>query len=255
MRGGGAAHGLVKRAAAASSLKCGAMRRALLALFLLALVPSTSSAWARPPVVVELFTAQGCSSCVKANELVSAMSDRPDVLALTFSVDYWDYMGWPDTFARPEFTDRQRAYARKLALREVYTPQVVIDGKAQASGVRPERIEPLVDQMAQERRNPPDMLFMGATRVAVGSGPVPRGGAEVWMIRYDPRPVEVTPRRGDTRGQTLVQRNVVHEIARLGAWRGRPTAYRLPAAAAEGLETVVIVQGAKGGRILAVLAK
>jgi hypothetical protein len=180
--------------------------------------------------VVELFTAQGCSSCIKANELVSELSERPDVLALTFAVDYWDYMGWPDTFAQPAFTERQRAYARKLALREVYTPQVVIDGEVQASGVRPERIEPLVDQAAREARNPPDMMFMGSRRVAVGSGPVPRGGAEVWLVRYDPRPQEVTPRRGDTRGQTLVQRNMVREIERLGAWRGKPTAYRMPVA-------------------------
>lgn len=249
------AHGLVKRAAAPFSLKCGAMRRALLAFLLLALIPSVSPARSRPPVVVELFTAQGCSSCVKANALVSELSERPDVLALTFAVDYWDYMGWPDTFARPEFTERQRAYARKLELREVYTPQVVIDGKVQASGVRPEKIEPLVDQIVREARNPPDMQFMGSRRVAVGSGPVPRGGAEVWLIRYDPRPIEVTPKRGDTRGQTLVQRNVVREIERLGAWRGKPTAYKVPAAESEGLETVVLVQANKGGRIIAVLAK
>lgn len=231
------------------------MRRLLLALLLLALVPSAAPAGVRPPVVVELFTAQGCSSCIKANELVSELSERPDVLALTFAVDYWDYMGWPDTFAQPAFTERQRAYARKLALREVYTPQVVIDGQVQASGVRPEKIEPLVDQVARETRNPPDMMFMGKRRVAVGSGPVPRGGAEVWLVRYDPRPQEVTPRRGDTRGQTLVQRNMVREIARLGAWRGRPTAYRMPVAEIEGLETVVLVQASKGGKIIAVLAK
>ncbi len=248
-------HGLVKRAPASSSFKCGAMRRLLLALLLLALVPSAAPARVRPPVVVELFTAQGCSSCIKANELVAELSDRPDVLALTFAVDYWDYMGWPDTFAQPEFTERQRAYVRKLALREVYTPQVVIDGRVQASGVRPETIEPLVDQAARERRDPPDMLFLGSRRVAVGSGPVPRGGAEVWLVRYDPRPQEVTPKRGDTRGQTLVQRNMVREIKRLGAWRGRPTAYRMPPAETEGLETVVLVQANKGGRILAVLAK
>jgi hypothetical protein len=121
--------------------------------------------------------------------------------------------------------------------------------------VRPEKIEPLVDQVVRERRDPPDMMFLGTRKVAVGSGPVPRGGAEVWLIRYDPRPVEVTPKRGDTRGQTLIQRNVVHQIERLGAWRGRPTAFKMPAAETDGLETVVLVQGAKGGKIIAVLAK
>lgn len=250
-----ASHGLVKRAAAPSSIKCGAMRRALFTILLLLMLPTAAPAAERPPVLVELFTAQGCSSCARANVLVSELSERPDVLALTFAVDYWDYLGWPDTFARPAFTERQRAYARKMALREVYTPQVVIDGKVQASGVKPERIEPLVDQLARESRNPPDMLFMANGKVAVGSGPVPRGGADVWLVRYDPRTVEVTPRKGDTRGQALVQRNMVREISRLGAWRGKPTAYRLPASGAEGLETVVLVQAAKGGKIIGVLAK
>ena len=100
------------------------MRKALFAFVLLLLFPTASPALARPPVVVELFTAQGCSSCGVANATVADLAKRPDVLALTFAVDYWDYLGWPDTFAKPEFTERQRAYARKLALREVYTPQV-----------------------------------------------------------------------------------------------------------------------------------
>jgi len=231
------------------------MRRVVLSFLLLLLVPSAAPAAGRPPVVVELFTAQGCSSCGKANALVSQLAERPDVLALTFPVDYWDYLGWPDTFARPEFSERQRAYARRLDIREVYTPQVVIDGAVQASGVKPEKIEPLVDQAANAAINPPDMMFLGLHRVAVGSGPVPRGGADVWLIRYDPREQEITPKRGDNRGQTLVQRNVVRQIVRLGGWRGKPIALRMPAATEEGLSTVVVVQGAKGGKIISTLAK
>lgn len=248
-------HGLVKRAAAASSIKCGEMRKALLALIVLLLSPAAAPALGRPPVVVELFTAQGCSSCGAANALVSELSERPDVLALTFGVDYWDYLGWPDTFARPEFTDRQRAYARKLALREVYTPQIVVDGRVQASGVKGEAVEALVATALKTRSWPPDMQFLGTGRVAVGSGPAPRGGADVWLVRYDPRAVEVTPRRGDNKGQTLVQHNVVREVVRLGGWRGRPTAYRIPATEIEGLSTAVLVQAAKGGRIVAVLLR
>lgn len=231
------------------------MRNALVALLLSLLSLTASPALARPPVVVELFTAQGCSSCGAANVTVSQLAERTDVLALTFAVDYWDYLGWPDTFARPEFTERQRAYARKLALREVYTPQVVVDGRVQASGVKDDAVEALVATAARTRLNAPDMLFLGAHRVAVGSGPSPRGGADVWLIRYDPREQEVTPRRGDNKGQTLVQRNVVREIVRLGGWRGSPTAYRLPAAKEEGLAMAVIVQAPKGGKILGVAVK
>ncbi len=231
------------------------MRKTLLALVLSLLSLTASPALARPPVVVELFTAQGCSSCGAANALVAELAERPGVLALTVGVDYWDYLGWPDTFARPEFTDRQRAYARKLALREVYTPQVVVDGRVQASGVKDDAVEALIAAALKAPINPPDMIFMGARRAAVGSGPSPRGGADVWLIRYDPREQEVTPRRGDNKGQTLVQRNVVREIVRLGAWRGRPTAYRLPAAKEDGLAMAVIVQAPKGGKILGVAVK
>ena len=231
------------------------MRNALVAFVLSLLSLTASPALARPPVVVELFTAQGCSSCGAANARVSQLAERTDVLALTFAVDYWDYLGWPDTFARPEFTERQRAYARKLALREVYTPQVVVDGRVQASGVKGDAVDSLVSAALKTPLYAPDMIFMGERRVAVGSGPSPRGGADVWLIRYDPRQQEVTPRRGDNKGQTLVQRNVVREVVRLGAWRGKPTIYRLPAAAEEGLALAVIVQTPKGGKILAVLAR
>lgn len=233
------------------------MKRGLIALALLLLWPATTPAAARAgaPVVVELYTAQGCASCAGANDLVSELAARPGVLALTFAVDYWDYLGWPDTFARPEFTERQKAYQRRLALREVYTPQVIVDGRAQASGLKAEQVEALVDAAAKSTRWPPDMQFMGTRRVAVGSGPAPRGGADVWLVRYDPREQEITPRRGDNRGQTLVQRNVVREVVRLGAWRGRPTAYRLPKTELEGMATAVIVQAPRGGRIIAALAR
>ncbi len=232
------------------------MRKAFVALLLLLMLsPTAAPARARPPVVVELFTAQGCSSCIDANAQVSELAERPDVLALTFAVDYWDYLGWPDTFARPEFTERQRAYARKLALREVYTPQVVVDGRAQASAVKGEAVETLVATALKTPGNPPDMLFIGSRRVAVGSGPSPRGGADVWLIRYDPRALEVTPRRGDNKGQVLVQRNIVREVVRIGSWRGKPTAYRLPSTTVEGLAMAVLVQAPKGGKILGVVAR
>ncbi|NBB14109.1 DUF1223 domain-containing protein [Caulobacter sp. SLTY] len=237
------------------------MRRILLFLALAALVPgmapiaASAAQPSRPPVVVELFTAQGCSSCRAANDHLAEIADDPGVLALTFAVDYWDYLGWRDTFAQPAFVERQRAYARKLAIREVYTPQVVVDGRYQTGGGRADKVDALVTQAAKAPRNPPDMQFLGTTRVAVGSGPVPRGGAEVWLIRYDPRAQEVTPRKGDNRGETLVHKNVVRQVARLGGWAGRPTAYRTPKATEDGLKTVVILQAAKGGRILAVLTE
>ncbi|WP_436009043.1 DUF1223 domain-containing protein [Phenylobacterium sp. LjRoot219] len=210
---------------------------------------------AKPPVVVELYTAQGCASCTEANSYAAKLAERPGVLLLTFPVDYWDYLGWPDTFARPEYAERQKAYVARLALNEPYTPQVIVDGRAQAPGLRPEKVDKLVRDAAKAPADPPQIRFMGPRRVDVGTGRPPRGGAEVWMVRYDPREQEVAVKSGDNRGQTVVQKNVVREMKRLGPWRGRAQAYRLPKAAESGLVTVVIVQGARGGRVLGVARK
>ena len=230
-------------------------KAALFSLTLLALplsaVPGTAAA--RPPVVVELYTAQGCASCGEANGHVAKLADKPGVLALTFSVGYWDYLGWADTFAKPEFAERQKAYAVKLALREPYTPQVVVDGAAQATGSKTAKVDKLVADAAKARRlTPPDVRFVGERRVYVGSAHAPKGGGEVWLVRYDPREQDVLVKSGDNKGQTLTEKNVVRELARLGAWRGHPTGFRLPAAGEDGLKTVVLVQASHGGRILSV---
>lgn len=230
------------------------MRKAALISLLWLAFPAL--AWAhKPPVVVELFTAQGCEACGAANDFVGDLAAREGVLPLTFSVDYWDYTGWSDTFAEAEFAERQRAYVQRLELDEPYTPQVVVDGREQAPGVQTERVERLIREAARAARNPPDVKFIGERRVDVGSGRPPKGGAEVWLVRYDPREQLVEVKAGDNRGKRVSHRNVVREIVRLGAWRGKPTAYRIRTRAEEGLKTVLLVQGADGGRILAVAEK
>lgn len=227
------------------------MRKAALLSLILFAWPMGAAA-AKPPVLVELFTAQGCGACADANLYLGKLADRPGVLALTFSVDYWDYLGWTDTFARPEYSERQKAYVTRLKLREPYTPQVVVDGREEVQGLKTAEVERLVRSAAAAPRNPPDIHFVGARRVDVGSGRVAKGGAEVWMIRYDPREVEVAVRAGDNRGETVVERNVVRQMKRLGLWRGRPQAFRLPPASEDGLRTAVVVQAPKGGRVVGV---
>jgi hypothetical protein len=230
------------------------MLRAAFVALGLSLAAFTFPAQARMPTVVELFTSQGCSSCVASGDLIGNLAKRPNVLALTFSVDYWDYLGWADTFAQPEFAERQRDYLKRLAVRGGgVTPQVVVDGRLQVEAVRPDQVEVLVKQAAKQPHDPPD-LDLKASRVIVGSGQIAHGGADVWLVRYDPAPQSVAIKRGDNRGRTMVERNVVRELVRLGGWTGRSKAYRLPKPAAEGLKTVIIVQVAHGGRILAVRA-
>jgi len=224
------------------------MRKAALLSLILAAWPLAAAA--KPPVLVELYTAQGCAACKDADAYLAKLAERSGVLALTFPVDYWDYLGWADTFAKPEFSDRQKAYVAKLALREPYTPQVVVDGRAETTGVKTGRVDTLVKAAARSPRDPPQIRFVNPRRADVGSGRAPKGGAEVWLVRYDPRAQEVAVKSGDNRGQTVVQKNVVRQLARLGVWRGRPTAFRLPPPAEEGLKTVVLLQAGRGGRVL-----
>ena len=229
------------------------MRWGLVIALALGLAASCGVAEARPPVVVELFTAQGCSSCSRASADLSRLADEKGVLALTFAVDYWDYLGWKDTFAKPEFTQRQKSYAGRLGVADVYTPQVIVDGRLQSPAVKADDVEARVREARRQRLDPPQMRFRGA-RVAVGSGHRPPGGAEIWLVRYDPRAQTVEVKNGDNRGQSVVERNVVVQLERLGAWRGRPVLLAMPPAPADGLRTVVLVQGADGGKILGVLA-
>lgn len=226
------------------------MRKA--ALFSLFLLAWPLAASARPPVLVELFTAQGCSSCADANAHIGKLAERPGVLPLTFSVDYWDYLGWTDTFARPEYAVRQKAYVTRLKLREPYTPQVVVDGRQEVQGLKTAEVDRLVRVAQAAPRSAPDVRFVGARRADVGQGKAPKGGADVWLIRFDPRAVETVVKGGDNRGETVVQKNVVRQVVRLGSWRGRPMAFRLPKAAEEGLKSVVVVQAPRGGRVLGV---
>lgn len=232
------------------------MLNAAFSLIALALAAATpAAAHGRQPVIVELFTAQGCASCTEANEHLAELAEVDGVLPLTFSVDYWDYLGWPDTFAEPQFAERQKAYARKLGPREVYTPQVVVAGREQVSGAKDGRVDELVEAAVARHRWPPEMLYMQNGKIAVGSGPRPAQTADVWLVRYEPGPIEVEVRKGDNRGETVVGRNVVRELVRLGGWRGRATAFRLPEPDEDAgdLRTVVIVQQAGGGPIIAAL--
>jgi hypothetical protein len=238
------------------------MRCAALALVWLLLAGWAGAAEAktpRQPVVAELYTSQGCSSCVEADKLLDELSAKPGVLALTLSVDYWDYLGWSDTFARPEFSARQRAYMQRLSQNEVYTPQIIINGVGQAPGADADRIERMIRKAQKDAANPPKMRWLRHGKVKVEAGAPPKGGADVWLVRYDPAERKVTVKQGENRGKTLVQRNVVRQLVKLGTWRGREKVYAsVPAPSDKGsdaLKTCILLQGSGGGRMLGVLQK
>jgi hypothetical protein len=230
------------------------MRKAALSLFVLALSGlAASAACAKPPVVVELFTAQGCTSCIKANQLAADLAERDGVLALTYSVDYWDYLGWKDTFAKPGFAERQRAYVKKFALRDVPTPQVVVGGRVQASGAKAEAVEDLVKTAAKAPLQSAGhgICRQDPRRGRLGSRPARRRRGVAGAVRS----ARAADRR-QARRQQGPDPGPQERRARAGSpgpWAGKPKLYRLPAHTDDDLETVIIVQGAKGGRILGVL--
>jgi hypothetical protein len=226
------------------------MRQTFLApLVALTAVPLLGAAPMPPqPVVLELFTSQGCSSCPPADSAVAKAADRPDVIALSFNVTYWDHLGWKDTFARPEFTDRQVAYNKALGQGAPYTPEVVAGGRAGGVGNTPRAVDQLI---ARGRTTATAMVTAADGKVSVSAGVAPRRGADVWLVSYDPRVIQVPVKAGENGGKTLPQRNVVRGLRRLGAWTGQPATFTAPAAD-PALKRVVIVQGKDAGPILAV---
>lgn len=174
------------------------------------------------PVVVELFTAQGCSSCPPADALLATLTQRPDVLPLSFHVDYWDYLGWADAFARPEFTGRQRDYAARTGERAIWTPQMIVGGTDTLIDLTPAALDQLIDAHG-ERRAP---LAVAITRHGGGMTlQISRVAGEprpivVDLVRYLPqRSVEV--RAGENRGRLAEMHNIVVSIEPLARWDGR----------------------------------
>ena len=228
------------------------MRAAVLIATLLALGAPGARAQPLDPVVVELYTSQGCEECWRANAVLAELARRPDVVALTFPVDYWDYLGWKDTYAHPAFAWRQRAYKKAMRLRELHTPQMVVDGASHLSGFDRQRLAALIQAHRRPQEGAPLVqIAEDGRRVVVQTGDVPAGGKEVLLIRYDPRLTQVNVTAGENRGRLVPHRNVVREVIRLGPWTGRGRTYGLPAASRRGLRSVVLVQSLDTRRIIA----
>jgi len=201
------------------------------------------------PTVVELFQSQGCSSCPPANANLLAVAGRPDIIALSFGVTYWDDLGWKDTFAKDQYTRRQWDYARGLHHANVFTPQVVVNGRRDGVGANPADFAALVH--AGDRGPGGPAVSVDGGFVSLAAAPAPPRAADVWLARYDPRIVQVPIKRGENGGKTLPHRNVVRELVRLGAWSGPAERLALPPSADPNLKTAIFVQLPGGGPILA----
>ncbi|MBU2959015.1 DUF1223 domain-containing protein [Paracoccus sp. 1_MG-2023] len=173
------------------------------------------------PVVVELFTSQGCSSCPPADHMLSRLSEDPEILPLSYHVDYWDYLGWADSFASPEFTERQEAYARSAGERSVYTPQMIVNGRDTSVAPGPAQLMAIIDA----HRFAPAMVNIDREATEDGETielmPLSELGdaVDVVLVRYLPeRLVEVTA--GENRGRTVRYTNIVVQLELLSRWDG-----------------------------------
>ena len=176
-----------------------------------------------PPVVVELFTSQGCSSCPPADALLGELSKRKDVLALGFHVDYWDYIGWKDPYASKLATRRQREYADTFKLSFVYTPQMVVNGLAETVGSDRAGVEAAVEKARARLAAHPSLALErgsdGGLLIHVGAAEAKRP-ATVWLACFDRQKSTPVP-RGENAGSTLTNYHIVRHFESLGTWKGQ----------------------------------
>lgn len=209
------------------------------------------------PVVVELFTSQGCSSCPPADKYLGELAKRPDLLALAFHVEYWNYIGWTDSYSKPWATERQRNYQAALKLRYVYTPEMVINGAAEGVGSEPTTIEPLIRAAEADRAPHPSLSLHwrddGALLADIGGGKSPANEpATLWLVGFDKmHTMSVTA--GENEGKTAWDHHPVRSFRRLGSWAGWSEELIVPAEEAKNLGdygAAVLLQQSGSGPIL-----
>ena len=198
------------------------------------------------PVVVELFTSQGCNTCPPADALLAELAERPGIVALSLHVDYWDYIGWEDPYADAAYTRRQRAYQRRLDNRFIYTPQMVIDGVQDVVGSRRQEVERALDEA---RARPKLAVVLTEAGITLPQGEVPEGGATVWLALLDERH-ETPVGAGENRGRTLVNAHVVRSLTQVAEWTGEALTLPLDTPREGRYACAVLVQENGAGRIL-----
>jgi len=218
------------------------------------------AASSQPKIVLELFTSQGCSSCPRADALFPYFIGRKDVIALSMSVDYWDYIGWRDTLARPVFTARQRSYGNRIGDGIIYTPEIVVDGRAHFNGSDKRAINKMIERRKKALAGQPRVSLDVTTHndmlhVSVGAktSGMDVDKATVWMALFSKKKsVKIT--RGENSGRSLSYHNVVRELTPIGRWTGDKMLLKLPkkqivARGADGC--VILLQNGDGGPIIA----
>jgi hypothetical protein len=208
------------------------MRRRCLALVVVATCSTSfaTSVLAGPRAILELFTSQGCSSCPAADKLLGEMAGDPSLIAISLPMDVWDYLGWKDTLADPRNTARWQAYAKSRGDRERYTPQVVVNGLAQALGSDRSAIEKAIvkSRLNEAAMSVPVTASRAGDRLTVAlpdGAPVVPASVSVWCLA---KAVTVTITRGENKGRTVTYHNVVRRTFNLGAWDATTHRWSVP---------------------------
>ncbi|HWA88491.1 MAG TPA: DUF1223 domain-containing protein [Rhizomicrobium sp.] len=234
--------------------------RARALLWAAALALCASSALAGPPkrpVVVELYTSQGCASCVPADALLAKLSKRTDVLPMSLSVTYWDMLGWKDTLASEANTRRQKSYASAMGHSAVYTPQMIVDGALDVVGSREGSVQAAIDSRAHDGdgEDVPIALHESKDELHIGIGASSDRNAPpatVWMFHMRGQ-ATVAIGGGENDGRTMTYHNVVGDLRAVGQWKGDPLKIDLPRSSMEGLPhdaVAVVVQRGGYGHIV-----
>jgi hypothetical protein len=213
---------------------------------------------AKRPVVVELFTSQGCSSCPPADALLGRLVKRTDVIAMSLPVTYWDMLGWKDTLASEANTRRQKAYAAQMGHGAVYTPQIIVDGVTDVVGSREAQVQAAIDASARNADSDDVPVTVRETKqelqIAVGAAGDrgPRGPATVWLFHLRGQ-ATVPIGGGENDGKTMTYRNIVGDLKAVGQWKGEALSIELPRSEMEGLPhdaVAVVVQHGGYGHIV-----
>jgi hypothetical protein len=201
------------------------------ALGVCAIIAVIRPAHADPRTVIELFTSQGCSSCPPADKIVGELAGDPNVIALSMPIDYWDYLGWKDTLADARFSARQKAYSHTRGDRNLYTPQMIVNGSAQVIGSDRAAIESAIKSTRKTEgvmSVPVSMTLSGKQiNVSVEASKAPTGRGEVWLCSVS-RAVPISIGRGENRGQQVTYHNVVRNLVKVGDWNGAAGSWSIP---------------------------
>jgi hypothetical protein len=210
------------------------------------LIAGFGVARAEPRALLELFTSQGCSSCPAADKLLGELAADSSLIALSVPIDYWDYLGWKDTLASPGHSARQRAYSRVRGDRQVYTPQVVVNGSMDVLGSDRAAIERTIAQTDQKSlvMSVPVLLSVsgGNLSVTIKAKADQTSGGEVWLCPLA-RAVPVAIGRGENHGRTITYHNVVRRWVKLGDWAGTDAAWSVPVSEikTDGVDAVAVL--------------